>query len=153
MDNTRVLACRIDEKLQKQMKQHIASQGKTVKEYIIGLIEEDLKLHAINTKENLNNLQEKSEKEKLTIIDKQVGVKEPLVKEDKKEEIKEQPVKEDKKEKQNEQSTGKEKVKEKQDAKNKKEESKKQPNSINKKVELNKTKGKKIQKEEEEEFE
>lgn len=43
MDNTKVLACTISEKLHGEMKQYASEQGKTVKRYITELIEEDLK--------------------------------------------------------------------------------------------------------------
>ena len=41
-DNTRVLACRIDEKLHRDMKRYLVETNKTLKDYIIGLIESDL---------------------------------------------------------------------------------------------------------------
>lgn len=144
-DNTRVLACRIDEKLQQQMKQHIANEGKTVKDYITGLIEQDLKTHSfgVNSKENLDNPQEDAKNEK---------IEEVVVQEKQEEVIKEKLAKVDKKDKLKEELGQKKDSKEKQEDKSKKEEPKKLPSAIEKKVELNK-KAKKIQKEEEEEFE
>ncbi len=56
-DNTRVLACRIDEKLQQDMKKYLAVTNKTVKDYIIGLIESDLAKNAIQ--ENFKTIKDK----------------------------------------------------------------------------------------------
>ena len=47
MSNTRVLACQIDENLQKRMKDYVLKNGLTVKSYVTGLIKEDLEKHAI----------------------------------------------------------------------------------------------------------
>lgn len=49
-DNTRVLACRIDEDLRLKMKEHIARKGVTVKEYVTTLIKEDLEKEENKTK-------------------------------------------------------------------------------------------------------
>ena len=51
MSNTRVLACQIDEKLQKEMKEYVVKQGITVKAYVTGLIKEDLERKKIEVKE------------------------------------------------------------------------------------------------------
>ena len=60
MSNTRVLACQIDEDLQKRMKDYVLKNGLTVKSYVTGLIKEDLEKHAIQ--ENVStNIEEKVE--------------------------------------------------------------------------------------------
>lgn len=151
-DNTRVLACRIDVDLQQQMKQRIAQQGMTVKEYITGLIKDDLEIQAIATTKAVVDLEKEKKMEEQQ--NKEIGEQpiEEKIKEDKKEEVKEQPVK-NKNEKQKEQPFKEKETKEKQDDKSKKEEAKKQSNALDKNVALNKRKAKKNQKEEEEEFE
>lgn len=58
-DNTRVLACQIDGELQKRMKEYVTKQNITVKNYVTGLIREDLEKHAVqeDVKSNLNEQQ------------------------------------------------------------------------------------------------
>ena len=58
-DNTRVLACQIDEELQKMMKEYVTKQNITVKNYVTGLIREDLEKHTVqeDAKTNLNEQQ------------------------------------------------------------------------------------------------
>lgn len=60
-DNTRVLACRIDADLRLRMKEYIAKEGITVKEYVTGLIEQDLEKNAFKTKQE----EEKKTEEKI----------------------------------------------------------------------------------------
>lgn len=65
-NNTRVLACQIDEKLQKEMKEYILKKGITVKAYVTGLIKADLEKNAIkeSSKKNLEEqIVEKAKKE------------------------------------------------------------------------------------------
>lgn len=62
MSNTRVLACQIDENLQKRMKDYVLKNGLTVKSYVTGLIKEDLEKHAI--RENVSTNIEKKVEEK-----------------------------------------------------------------------------------------
>ncbi len=154
MGNKKVLACQIDEELRAKMEEQRKNKKLSVKDYIIGLIEQDLKTNSfeINTNENLNKVQERLKDDEV--------IKEQAVKE----EIKEQPVKAEKEEKaqlnkeakkdeEKQQATKEKDSKEKQVEKSKKEESKQQVNITNKKLEANKSKAKKIQKEEEDEFE
>ena len=46
MDNSKVLALRIDEKLQREIKEYLAKQRKTLKDYVTELITEDLQKNA-----------------------------------------------------------------------------------------------------------
>ena len=66
-NNTRVLACQIDEKLQKEMKEYILKKGITVKAYVTGLIKENLEEQIVEKakKEESKNKQQvdKSTKE------------------------------------------------------------------------------------------
>ena len=80
-DNTRVLACRIGADLRLKMKEHIAQKGITVKEYVTGLIKEDLEKNAVKNEQK----------------DKNEVAKEEQVKENKEVETKEQNTKGDKK--------------------------------------------------------
>lgn len=154
MNNKKVLACQIDEELRAKMEEQRKNKKLSVKDYIIGLIEQDLKTHSFETiaNEDLNKVQGTTKNEE---------AKEQIVKE----EIQEQPIKEEngkgkaqidketKKDEEKQQVAEKKDSKEKQVEKGKKEEVKQQPNITNKKLEVNKSKTKKIQKEEEEEFE
>lgn len=82
MSNKKVLACQIDEELRAKMEEQRKNKKLSVKDYIIGLIEQDLKTNSfeINSK-----VQDTSKNEE---------AKEQVVKE----ETKEQPVKLDKEE-------------------------------------------------------
>jgi len=58
-DNTRVLACRIDADLRLRMKEYIAKEGITVKEYVTGLIKENLEKNAVKAKQEEKKTEEK----------------------------------------------------------------------------------------------
>lgn len=80
-DNTRVLACRIDADLRLKMKEHIAQKGITVKEYVTGLIKEDLEKNAVKNEQKYKNEVAKEEQVK---ENKEVETKEQNTKGDKK---------------------------------------------------------------------
>ena len=87
MNNTKVLACQIDEKLRERMQERIDEEkrsGKkiTVKSYIIGLIEEDLEKHKVQENLQSNVKEQQVDKSKIDILKNQ-----PIV-ENKKEEEK-----------------------------------------------------------------
>lgn len=146
-DNTRVLACRIDEKLQQDMKKYLAVTNKTVKDYIIGLIESDLAKNALQEnskigefKQATNELEPK--KENLVNNAEQENLKTTNDKKPSLEVLKVETKKETKLEKSKEQKTD-----------NLKKESSKTIPLAECKEKLKKQIDKKKQKEEEEEFE
>ena len=111
MSNTRVLACQIDENLQKRMKDYVLKNGLTVKSYVTGLIKEDLEKHAIqenvstNIEKKVEEKQQEDTKEQKVDAEAKVdnnknieNVKENKVEEKSKEEVKKLPIQENKKE-------------------------------------------------------
>ena len=65
MNKTRVLACQIDEELRVKMKEHIKNKNITVKNYIIGLITDDLEKNNMleNTKTDTEKIEEGENKD------------------------------------------------------------------------------------------
>ena len=105
MSNTRVLACQIDEDLQKRMKDYVLKNGLTVKSYVTGLIKEDLEKHAIqenvstNIEKKVEEKQQEDTKEQKVDAEAKVdnnknieNVKENKVEEKSKEEVKKLPI-------------------------------------------------------------
>lgn len=94
MGNKKVLACQIDEELRAKMEEQRKNKKLSVKDYIIGLIEQDLRTNSfeINANENLNKVQEtlKKDEEKQQAT-KEKDSKEKNVEKSKKEESKQQP--------------------------------------------------------------
>lgn len=83
-DNTRVLACKIDEDLRMKMKEYLLKEGKTVKDYVTGLIREDLERNAVKKEQEEKNkestaeetsLKKEQEKGESSQTDKEVLVK------------------------------------------------------------------------------
>ena len=111
-DNTRVLACRIDADLRLRMKEYIAKEGITVKEYVTGLIKENLEKNAVKAKQEEKKTEEKDKtqgeqenKKEQPIKDKkeeEIEIKQPMI-ENKKEEVKDNKKNEEKKETKSEQ--------------------------------------------------
>lgn len=118
MGNKKVLACQIDEELKAKMEEQRKNKKLSVKDYIIGLIEQDLKTYSfeVTSKEYLDKLQQEISKKEEIKIQETDNKQEETIKD----------------QKQNERS--------------KKDEIKKQANVMDKKVEQNKSKIKKIEK-------
>ena len=91
MSNTKVLACQIDEELRTKMEEHRKNKKLTVKDYIIGLITEDLKKNAMleDTKNNIEKqsaekFKSEEQKPQSVEVNKKETIKSPLIKENKK---------------------------------------------------------------------
>ncbi len=170
-NNTRVLACQIDEKLQKEMKEYVVKQGITVKAYVTGLIKEDLERKKIEVKEiditkekmneenkELNDNLKNEVKDKIDISKEESKI---TLGEKNKDETKVESLNIDKIEKENKElkvdlknnNTEKNNVINKKEDKKQKETAQKQSENKNIKVDVKKINIKNNKKEEEEEFE